>query len=211
MNERERFFELLPFYVNGSLPSNDAAFVQAQLAAHPELVAQADFQRQVQASVRASAEAPLRGVPADVGYAHIAARIAAQARPPWWRQLLLGNGAPQGWRVAQGLAMGLLVGVGSVLVWQQQVPETSPVRSIAPGLADGPLLRVSFHPQTPESELRLALIEARTVIVAGPTRLGDYYLKPAAGRLKEARESLQRSRVVQQADEVPSLPEELLE
>lgn len=210
MNERERFFELLPFYVNGSLPPADAAFVQAQLATHPELMAQADFQRQVQASVRASAEAPLRGVPADVGYARIAARVAADARPPWWRQLL-GSAAPQGWRVAQGLAMGLLVGVGSMLVWQQQLPETSPVRSTARGLADGPLLRVSFHPQTTENELRLALIEARTVIVAGPTRLGDYYLKPAAGRLKEARESLQRSRVVQQADEAPSLPEELLE
>lgn len=210
MNDRERFFELLPFYVNGSLPPADAAFVQAQLAAHPELVAQADFQRQVQATVRASAEAPLRSVPADVGYARIAGRIAAQARPPWWRQLF-GGAAPSGWRLAQGLAMGLLVGVGGVLVWQQQAPDISPVRSTARGLADGPLLRVSFHPQTTENELRLALIEARTVIVAGPTRLGDYYLKPAAGHLKEARESLQRSRVVQQADEVPSLPEDLLE
>jgi hypothetical protein len=116
-----------------------------------------------------------------------------------------------GWRLAQGLAMGLLVGVGTMLVLEQRAPDTSPVRSTTRGLADGPLLRVSFHPQTTENELRLALIEARAVIVAGPTRLGDYYLKPAAGHLKEARDSLVKSRVVQQADEVPSLPEELLE
>ncbi|MEO8151644.1 MAG: hypothetical protein ABI605_01145 [Rhizobacter sp.] len=210
MNERERFFELLPFFVNGTLAATDAAFMQAQLAQHPELQAQADFQRRVQATLKTSVDGRLQGVRADVGYARIAQRIAAEARPPWWRRLLHGV-APQGWRLAQGLALGLMVGVGATLVWRQQGLDTSPVRSTAPGLADGPLLRVSFHPQTTENELRLALIEARSIIVAGPTRLGDYYLKPAAGRINEARESLLKSRVVQQADEVPSLPAELLE
>jgi hypothetical protein len=211
VSERERFLELLPFVVNGTASPDDVAFVQAQLVQHPELQAQVDFQRQVQASLKASVGGSLRGVPADIGYDRIARRIAAQARPPWWRRVMNSFALPPGWRLAQGLAMGLLVGVGTMLVLEQRAPDTSPVRSTTRGLADGPLLRVSFHPQTTENELRLALIEARAVIVAGPTRLGDYYLKPAAGHLKEARDSLMKSRVVQQADEVPSLPEELLE
>jgi hypothetical protein len=211
VSERERFFELLPFVVNGTASPDDVAFVQAQLVQHPELQAQFDFQRQVQASLKASVDGSLRGVPADIGYDRIARRIAAEAHPPWWRRVMSSFALPPGWRLAQGLAMGLLVGVGTMLVLEQRAPDTSPVRSTARGLADGPLLRVSFHPQTTENELRLALIEARAVIVAGPTRLGDYYLKPAAGHLKEARDSLVKSRVVQQADEVPSLPEELLE
>ncbi len=211
MTERERFFELLPFFVNGRLPPVDAAFVQAQLALHPELHTQADFQRQLQANLKASVDDSLQGVPADVGYARIAQRIAAEARPPWWR-LAMNAVLPQpGWRLAQGLALGLLMGVGATVVLQQHARDTSPVRSTAPGLADGPLLRVSFRPATPEKELRLTLIEARTVIVAGPTRLGDYYLKPSGGRLREARESLLTSNAVQRADEVPSLPEELTE
>ena len=104
-----------------------------------------------------------------------------------------------------------MAGVGTMLEMPPQGAPMVDVRGAAPGLADGPLLRVSFRPEATESAMRLALIEARVLVVAGPTRLGDYYLKAPAERLAAARELLLRSGVLQRADEVPGLPPDLLE
>ena len=211
MNERERFFEQLPFFVNGTLGA-DADWMREQLAAHPELQAELQTARALRSGVHARAQELLRHMPPDVGYAGVRALIAREA--PSLVQRLRGWFAapsPQGWRLAQGLALGVTVGVGALLAVDRQGAEHTQVRSTLPGFADGPLLRVNFDPHASENEIRLALIEARVLIVAGPTRLGDYYLKPAPSQLQTARESLQRSRVVQRAEEVPELPPEVLE
>ena len=113
--------------------------------------------------------------------------------------------------LAGGLAMGLVLGFGAMLALQGERETPVGVRSTAPALAEGPLLRVNFTAAASETQLRFALIEARATIVAGPTRLGDYYLKPAPGQLAAARDSLSRSKVVQRIDEVPGLPPELTE
>jgi len=220
MSERDRFFELLPFYVNGTIHANDAAWLEHEITRHPELQSQLVLMQSLRASVREQAEASLAGVPADIGFAGLSARIAAEHGVPAasaWQRLrawlsTLG-GVAGGNRLAplaSGLAFGLALGVGAMLVLPQS-PPLSESRSTAPGLADGPLLRVSFRPDARESDLRLALLEARALVVAGPTRLGDYYLKTAPGRLAGARAALQASGLVLQIDEVPALPADLLE
>lgn len=219
MAERERFFELLPFLVNGTLAAVDAAWMQAQLAQHPEWRSQLHFHEELQGRVRESVDASLLGVAADIGYADVAARIARervaskQPKPRWQRAAgwIGGHSPAGGWRLAQGLAMGMMLGVGVMLAVQQERLEPARERSTMRGVADGPLLRASFQPQATENDLRLALVEARVLIVAGPTRLGDYYLKAMPGRLAAARDTLLRSGVAQQVDEVPGLPEDLLE
>ena len=221
MSDRDRFFELLPFEANGTLAADDAAWMRGYLAQHPELVSQQTLMHTMRGALKESVDAELRGVPADVGYAAVAARIAAerprtasapQSTSLWQRVAawLVGPSRSTGWNLASGLALGLLVGVGTMLVVPRPVP-TVEMRGSAPGLADGPLLRVSFRPDATESALRMALIEARALVVGGPTRLGDYYLKVPAERLAAAREVLLRSGLVQQADEVPGLPPDLLE
>jgi hypothetical protein len=178
---------------------------------------QLEFMQALERGVQETNRAALQGVPVDVGYALLRERLAGAAQASWWQRLRgwLVLPSPQGWRLAQGLSMGLALGLGSMLALQgaSEAPESqsSGVRSTAPALAEGPLLRVSFDAAASESSLRLALIEARSLIVAGPTRLGDYYLKPASGQLAEARATLLRSGVVRQADEVPGLPPELVE
>ena len=218
MSERTRFFELLPFDANGTLGADDAAWLRGQLAQHPELVSQQALMQAIRSDLKTSVEAALRDVPVDVGYALITARLAAEAAgtvpaltlPQRLIRWLIGPSRSTGWSLASGLALGLLLGVGTMLVLPPPVP-TAEVRGNTPGLADGPLLRVSFRPDATESALRLALIEARALVVAGPTRLGDYYLKLPAERLAAARELLLRSGLVQRADEVPGLPPDLLE
>jgi hypothetical protein len=230
MTERERFFELLPFYVNDTLGEADRAFVRDMLVREPALQGQLDFHRAVQRQVRSETEATLVGVARDVGYDHIATRLrpqaaqvapsaspAATASPSAWQRLRdwFALPAPGGWRLAQGLAMGLALGLGSLLavnLTRDEAPQMRGTGSAASkGLADGPLLRVTFRPEASERNLRMALVEARAMIVAGPTRLGDYYLKPAPGALAQARDALLKSGVAQQVDEVPGLPPELTE
>ena len=227
MTERERFFELLPFFVNGTLGEADRAFVHDLLARQPALQSQLDFQQGLQRQVRDTAEAALAGVSPHIGYDHIAARLHAvpavaatgTSTPSTWQRLRdwLALPAPGGWRLAQGLAMGLALGLGTLLgvnLSRDEAPQlrgTPAAGSSSKGMADGPLLRVSFRPEASERNLRLALVEARAMIVAGPTRLGDYYLKPAPGALAQARDVLLKSGVAQQVDEVPGLPPELTE
>ena len=89
--------------------------------------------------------------------------------------------------------------------------ETSAIRSGAQGWADGPLLRVNFKADAKESEIRLLLVEAQALIVAGPTTLGDYFVKVAPARIDDVSARLKAHAVVQAVETVPSLPEALLE
>jgi hypothetical protein len=217
MTERERFFEALPFFVNGTLAAHEHVWLREHLDQHPELQPQLVFMQTLQREVQDAASAALQDVPNDRGYAALRQRIESELRPaaPSFGQRVrqwLAAPSPQGWRLAQGLAMGAMLSLGVLLAIQQGEGEAPiGVRGGAPALADGPLLRVSFDATASEMKLRLALIEARALIVAGPTRLGDYYLKPAPGQLANTRESLLRSGVALQADEVPGLPAELTE
>ena len=48
-----RFDELLPFYVNGTLAEADREWVEAQLREHPQAAAELDSCRTLQARIRA--------------------------------------------------------------------------------------------------------------------------------------------------------------
>jgi hypothetical protein len=98
-----------------------------------------------------------------------------------------------------------------LLMQQSERGNPHSVRSIGRSLADGPLLRVNFKPEAREADIRLLMIEAHALIVAGPTRLGDYYLKVGTERLPATRALIAASALVQQVDEVSGLPEEVLE
>ena len=219
MSDRQRFFELLPFHVNETISAKDAAWMECELARHPELRSQLAFMQSMRAAVREKAEIALADVPADIGFAALSARMAS--RRTGLRAVLgrlrAGLDAAAGLLapgrlvpLASGLVLGLGIGVGMMLVLPESTP-WSESRGAAPGLADGPLLRVTFRPETRESELRLALLDARVLVVAGPTRLGDYYLKAAPGHIGGARASLQKSGLVLQIEEVPELAPELTE
>ncbi len=207
MNERGRWLELLPFYLNGTLSDADRVWVEQYMALYPQLRSQLDFQRAVRDNVIETVEQSVRDVSDSIGLPRTLSMM--HAPPSRWSVF---SRWPPGWRLTPALAVALFViGVQGVLLVQIQHKEISPVRSVGRSLADGPLLRVNFKPQAREAQIRLLMIEAHALIVAGPTRLGDYYLKASSERLPATRTLLEHSALVQQVDEVRGLPEELLE
>jgi hypothetical protein len=218
MDDRRRFFDLLPFYVNGTLSENDLVWFRDYMRRTPELRSQVEFQQAVGESLKQRVEASVRDVPTDLGLDGVMARIRVDRRAvrqsSWQRFLrwLLGSDPAGPWRLAPALVLALaVIGVQGLLLMQRQPPSYAEVRSPAPALADGPLLRVNFKPDARETDIRLKLVEVRALIVAGPTRLGDYYLKTAPTRLAVVKQALDRSGLTQAVDEVPGLPEEILE
>lgn len=220
MDDRRRFFDLLPFYVNGTLQENDFTWMRHYLQENPQLRPQVGLQESIRASLQETVAASIADMPPDLGFDRTITRIRAAeaAMPPREGRMqrflawLIGRGSDGRWRLAPALVLALaVIGVQGVLLFERQMPTYGEVRGTAPALADGPLLRVNFKPEAREADIRLTLIEARALIVAGPTRLGDYYLKTAPGQLAAVKLALSGSGLIQEIDEVPGLPEELLE
>lgn len=220
MDDSRRFFDLLHFYANGTLNESDFAWMRDYLQGNPQLRSQVGFQESIRDSLKETVAESIAGLPPDLGFDHTIARIRAAeaARPPRQGRMqrflawLLGTGSGGGWRLAPALVLALaVIGVQGVLLFERQAPSYGEVRGTAPALADGPLLRVNFKPEAREADIRLKLVEVRALIVAGPTRLGDYYLKTAPGQLAAVKQALGHSGLIQEVDEVPGLPEELLE
>jgi len=220
MDDRRRFFDLLPFYVNGTLNESDVMWMREYLQRAPELKAQITLQERIRDTLKQGAEKSIENIPADLGFDRVAARIHAAGAAMPQRQgkmqrflvWLMGTEAGGGWRLAPALVLALaIIGVQGVLLFERQTPTYGEMRGTAHALADGPLLRVDFKPEAREADIRLKLIEVRALIVAGPTRLGDYYLKTSPGQSAAVKQALLRSGLIQEIDEVPGLPEELLE
>jgi hypothetical protein len=212
MSERARWLELLPFYLNGTLDPVDRAWVQEYLERNPDVRPQLEFQEALRGTLITGVERSVEAVPATIGLPSTLSRIRARSPRSRLLEWVFSTRTDSGWRIAPVLVAALLViGVQSLMLMQPQREPVASVRSIGRSLADGPLLRVNFKPEARESDMRLLLIETRALIVAGPTRLGDYYVKTVPERLSETRSLIGRSPLVQQVDEVPGLPEEVLE
>jgi hypothetical protein len=131
-----------------------------------------------------------------------AARRAERARPGLLDRISDWMSERLGWAVnVQAVAAALVLaqaGVIGLLALQQRAPEYSDIRSGAQGEAPtGPLLRVSFRPDLPESGLRQALAEVGGEIVGGPGQLGVYLVRIREGDLAAAAERLRTTGTTQ--------------
>lgn len=212
-----RLVQLLPWYVNGTIRADDRAWVDACLAAHPQARQElAWFQ-----TLGGEISEQVSQVPADIGLQRAMAQVrddAKQAKSPslWqrlvnWLAQLTPRGSPRFAPAMAALATLIVLQAGMLTNLLLKPDETSAIRSGAQGWADGPLLRVNFKADAKESEIRLLLVEAQALIVAGPTTLGDYFVKVAPARIDDVSARLKAHAVVQAVETVPSLPEALLE
>jgi hypothetical protein len=214
--DRARFEALAPYMGSASQSAADRAWLHALAERHPaladELLYQAGLRQLVQSQAR------FAQVPDDVGLTRALAQIralpktAAPAKPAgqqtsWWDTLT-------GWlqtSPAWAMALAVVLLPASFIVGRETAPPPyADVRSVGAGLFDGPLLRVSFQPQTSEQAMRDVMIEQGALGV-GPSRLGDWYLKVAPARVEAVRAALGKQPAVATVDVVPSLPSELVD
>lgn len=200
----DRFEELLPWYVNGSLEAEDRAFVEAYLEQHPEVRGELDWYRSLQRRVQENAPA----VPATIGLAK-AMRLIQGDRPTFSERVsaFFGN---MGMRPAYALAGLAIVAVqgGVILQLLGDVHDNADeIRALnAKRVDEGPMLKISFAPDARESDIRMLVMQVRGELAGGPGQLGDYYLRVPAGTEAEALKRAQAAPIVQAAALAPGVP-----
>jgi hypothetical protein len=228
----ERFESLAPWAGTNALQAQDAAWLRAFLARHPEQAQTLQWD----AALRTALRKQFADIPDDIGLAStlqkarnttqtsaapaadvpalaITRTPAPQVKPARQQESgflhwLFGGGPRFSPAFAVLLAVALLPTL--VLVQRSSVPEYSQVRSARQGLFDGPLLRVNFKPDAKEEEIRLLLIEQGGLIV-GPTRLGDWFVRVSPKRIEQVRSQLSAARAVAHVEVVQTLPAEMVD
>jgi len=206
-DDKRRFDELVPFYVNGALRPEERAWVEAYLAREPGARAELAWHE----ALGQALEDRYARVPADVGLAALDARLGSErrgagrgSRQSWLERLLPGGALYPAFAGAAALVLVQAIAIG-VLVTRSEAPEYADARSISE-TPRRTYLQVNFKPEAAERDIRLALIRAGGRIVHGPGQLGDYYVAVAGDRREAARRELEASGVVETVAVVDKLP-----
>jgi anti-sigma factor RsiW len=203
----QRVWELLPWYVNGSLAQRERERVEAHLAACPRCRQEERVCRRTAAEIAGAGE--VAPSPHPIQFQRMLARVDESEREErqraggWpllapFRSLVQATPRPlRGALVAQAAVIVLLVGF---LAWDAlRAGPVSPTAPAAGTPAAGAVyrtlsdpaappvptlrLRVMFSPQATEREIRGLLLGIRGEITAGPSRLGAYTVEVQAAEV----------------------------
>jgi anti-sigma factor RsiW len=184
--DRQRFSELLPFYVNGTLDSADRIWMEDYQAQHPETHAEVQFTLALQSVAR--------NVRSPVPEAESLRRLLAawhderQTTRSWLSRLGQMLILPLRVPVA-ALATGVVLFVAQSVVLVQQgasLDEANLYRSGRPECqAVAPRLRVVFAPEAKHLEVVLLLRKLEMTVQQGPSESGEFWLSVPAGRSPE--------------------------
>jgi hypothetical protein len=198
---RRLFLERLPWYINGTLRSDEADWMRSACQASSWAARMKDREEHLQAAAVA-AQPSARG---DLGRSRLMSLVAqspaGERKVPSRKQ---GSVAAQ-W--LQGLAdllgrpqfafaaAALVIGQAAILAWMVAAPsDVDQMRSV--GVTQAPTLRVTFVQDATEAGIRQALIAAGARLVGGPNQFGEYWVASSMNSLEEVRKSLQGSGVV---------------
>ena len=200
----ERFAELLPWYVNGSIDAADRAWVDSYLAEHPEARSELAWYESLQTRIHETVPA----VPATIGLAR-AMNLIRGDRPTIAERISAFFGS---FAMRPAMALGLL----GVIVLQSAVivnmmnqvkDDESEMRALrAKDVVEGPLVKVNFAPDAKESDIRLLLVSVQGTLTGGPGQLGDYYVRVPAGKEAQAAAKLKGKQIVQAVELAAGIP-----
>jgi anti-sigma factor RsiW len=169
---KERFEELLPWYVNGSLGAEDRAWVDAYLEQHPESRSELDWYQSLQQRVKEN----VPPVPATIGLAR-AMRLIQGDRPTLAERVsaFFGNLGLRPSYAFAALAVVVVQG-GVILNLLGEVHDNADeIRALnAVRVEEGPMLKINFAPDAKESDIRMLVVQLRGELAGGPGQLGDY-------------------------------------
>jgi hypothetical protein len=208
MKMNDRFDELLPWYVNGTLSADDRAWVDTHVAAHPQARAELNWMMALQTSVRSTAS----DIPDTIGLAKTMKRIRA-GRPTLGERLGSFLGLltyPLGMRPAAAFAaLAIVVVQGGMIVHllDSTHEDETDLRALRATTTDQqPMLKLNFKPDAKESDIRLLLVSVQGQLAGGPGQLGDYYVIVPPGKVEAAVEQLKSQPIVQAVSLAPGLP-----
>jgi anti-sigma factor RsiW len=179
-----RIWDLIPWYVNGSLPAGERQGVEDHLALCPRCREEERFCRMTAEALQQAGE--VAPSPHPVQLARVMARLdEAEGEPGRLRRLFAGL---RSWRpaipvrallVAQLAIIVLLVGL---VVWQFRQPTVYKTLSDAEApLAGAAHIRVLFAEDATERQIRELLLGVHGEIVGGPSAIGAYTLEVPPG------------------------------
>lgn len=200
----ERFEELAPWYVNGTLSQEDRAWVDAYLQQHPEARSELDWFASLQKRVQENAPA----VPATIGLSKVMHLIQGD-RPSLAERIgaFFGNFGLRPSVALAGLALVAVQGGVILSLMSGAQDDATEIRALrAEHVDEGPLVQISFSPDAKEADIRLLLVQIQGELAGGPGQLGDYYLRVPRGTEQDALAKVQASPIVQAAQLAPVLP-----
>jgi anti-sigma factor RsiW len=200
-DSRQRFEELLPFYVVGRVSPADGEWTERYLAAHPHAQAELNWHQDLRGEVASKAEARSLQAPEMVGWAGVQKALRAQravATPSWSERLSAWLRSFSVQRLAPVAAVLILVQGAMIGTLLNRTPadEAELTRSTSV-VAARDVLQVRFRQQATEHDLRALLYGAGARIVDGPDQLGDYVVEPRRGALTDLQAELGKSPLVQ--------------
>ncbi|HEX6019868.1 MAG TPA: hypothetical protein VFZ28_17375 [Burkholderiaceae bacterium] len=212
---KQRFDELLPFYVNDTLDETDRAWVDAYLREHPKSAAELQWYRTLEETIKRDVPAVSAEVGLDKAMARIRAeRVPARARKaPGLGQRLrefFASITPQPvLKPALAAALAVVVVQGFVIADLVTRPdESTEIRAQRPTVVDpGPFLKVNFKADAREADIRLLLVEVDGSLAGGPGQLGDWYVRIPEAHIAAAAAALKASPIVDGVARVDALPE----
>ena len=199
---RRRFVELAPWHVNGTVSAVERAWVDRYVRLHPQARVELEWYASLQRKIRADAPE----VSPDAGLERLLHRVRLERPPPRPEgALALQLGRVRDFFAAIFMrpacayaAIALVVAqaglIGALLFQQRDYAE---YRSLPTAPVSAPLLRVTFHPEAHERDIRGALIEIGGALVGGPGQLGEYVVRVPPEKVEAAAARLRANRAVE--------------
>lgn len=201
---KDRFDELLPWYVNGSLGAEDREWVDRYLSEHPEARPELDWARSLSTRLRDS----MPKVAPTIGLERTMERI--RGKRPTLAERMGAFLDSLGMRPAAALAGLAIVAVqgGFILHLLDSAREdATEMRSLRTVDSDErPMLKLNFAPDAQEAAIRHLLVSVQGRLAGGPGQLGDYYVIVPAGQEAAIAERLKSEPIVQAVSLAPGLP-----
>jgi hypothetical protein len=200
----DRFNELLPWYVNGTLGAQDRDWVERYLASHPESRSELAWHQSLRAKICDDQPA----VPETIGLDKVMSLIHAD-RPTLSQRISAFLGT-LGLRPGAAFAAAAVIAVQGVVILNLLSAAKDDATDVRAAKAvqthDRPMLKLNFAPDAKESEIRLLLMSVQGRLAGGPGQLGDYYVVVPSGKEAALAEKLKTHPIVQAVSLAPGLP-----
>ncbi|MEM6943502.1 MAG: zf-HC2 domain-containing protein, partial [Pseudomonadota bacterium] len=179
--ERQEIWELIPWYVNGTLDGEERARVEAYAATSEQCAAEIRAQRRLATSLE---DIAVLDAAAERGWSSLKSRISAEeAPPPKPRRFNLDWIRWPSFPIALSVPAGVAVAVVLALVWSGGELQQGPAefRTLTSGEAhDGPVIRAQLTADGSADALAAAAERLGLALISGPSAGGVYTLAPSS-------------------------------